>query len=352
MNSDFLRDDLVNIVMPYISQDNLENVKMLFDVALGKYQISKRSTEIIPYNGDINDEILKKFLCAKIARGCSSRTIRYYGWSIKRALQAIGKPYSSVTADDIRLYIAIRVQRNKVTKTTANNERRCLSAFYGWLQKEEILLKNPMAKVELIKVTREKKKAFTVMELEKIRAVCRNAREHAVIEMLSSTWCRVSELVGIRIDDIHDGKCMVHGKGDKIRDVYLNARAQLAVQTYLNERSDDNPYLFPGAADGYIKQHKKGKGEDWYKNPNLVSSDKPIDRGSIEGVVRTLGRISGVSNVHPHRFRRTGATMALRAGMPLMQVSKLLGHESIETTQVYLDISEKELEEAHEKYVI
>jgi site-specific recombinase XerD len=352
MSSEFLRDDLIRIVTPYIGQDNIENIKMLFDVALSKYQVSKKSTEIIPYNGDVNDEILKKFLCAKIARGCSKRTIQYYGTTLRKALQDIGKPYSSVAADDIRLYIALRVQRDKVTKTTANNERRCLSAFYGWLQKEEILLKNPMAKVEKIKVTREKKKAFTVMELEKIRSSCRNAREHAVIEMLSSTWCRVSELIGIKTIDIHDGKCAVHGKGDKIRDVYLNARAQLAVQKYLNERSDSNPYLFPGAVDGYIGQEHKGKSADWYKNPDLVSPDKPIDMGSIESLTRKLGRISGVSNVHPHRFRRTGATMALRAGMPLVQVSKLLGHESIETTQIYLDISEKELEEAHEKYVI
>lgn len=352
MISEFLRDDLVKIVVPYIGQDNIENVKMLFDVALSKYQVSKKSTEIIPYNGDVNDEILKKFLCAKIARGCSQRTIHYYGTTLRKALQDIGKTYSSVAADDIRLYIALRVQRDKVTKTTANNERRCLSAFYGWLQKEEILLKNPMAKVEKIKVTREKKKAFTVMELEKIRSSCRNAREHAVIEMLSSTWCRVSELIGIKTIDIHDGKCAVHGKGDKIRDVYLNARAQLAVRAYMNERSDSNPYLFPGAADGYIRQSQKGKSTDWYKNPDLVSPDKPIDKGSIESLTRKLGRISGVSNVHPHRFRRTGATMALRAGMPLVQVSKLLGHESIETTQIYLDISEKELEEAHEKYVI
>lgn len=352
MSCDFLRDDLINIVTPYIDQNNLENVKMLFDVALSKYQISKKSTEITPYSGDVNDQILKRFLCAKIARGCSPKTIRYYGNVVKKALQYIRKPYSSVTADDIRLYIAIRVQRDRVTKTTVNNERRCLSAFYGWLQKEEILLKNPMSKVEKIKVTREKKKAFTVMELEKIRAACRDARERAVIEVLSSTWCRVSELIGIRIADIHDGKCAVHGKGDKIRDVYLNARAQLAVQAYLSERSDNNPYLFPGAVDGYIAISKRGKAADWYKNQDLVSPEKPLDKGSIESMVRRLGRISGVSNVHPHRFRRTGATMALRAGMPLVQVSKLLGHESIETTQIYLDISEKELEEAHEKYVI
>lgn len=352
MSNEFLRDELINVVVPYLDQDNLENVKMLFNVILSRYQISKKSTEIIPYDGDVNEGILKKFLCAKIAQGCSRKTIHYYGTTVKKALQDMGKPYTDVTADDVRLYIAIRVQRDKITKVTANNERRALSSFYGWLQKEEILLKNPMAKVEKVKETREKKKAFTVMELERIRAACKNSRERAVVEVLSSTWCRVSELVGIKTADIHDGKCAVHGKGDKTRDVYLNARAQLAVQAYLADRSDSNPYLFPGAEPDYTLKRGRGKCTDWYKNSKFVSPEKPIDKGSIESMIRKLGRIAGVEKAHPHRFRRTGATMALRAGMPLVQVSKLLGHESIETTQIYLDISEKELEEAHEKYVI
>ena len=57
-------------------------------------------------------------------------------------------------------------------------------------------------------------------------------------------------------------------------------------------------------------------------------------------------------NAHPHRFRRTGATTALRNGMPLIQVSKMLGHENIGTTQIYLDISDEELMQAHQKYVV
>ena len=67
--------------------------------------------------------------------------------------------------------------------------------------------------------------------------------------------------------------------------------------------------------------------------------------------MRSIGKKAGVPNTHPHRFRRTGATMALRAGMPLIQVSKLLGHENVGTTQIYLDISDEELEQAHKRYV-
>ena len=58
----------------------------------------------------------------------------------------------------------------------------------------------------------------------------------------------------------------------------------------------------------------------------------------------------GIENCHPHRFRRTGATFALKRGMPIEQVSTILGHESIETTQIYLDISEDDVAMAHRKY--
>lgn len=76
-----------------------------------------------------------------------------------------------------------------------------------------------------------------------------------------------------------------------------------------------------------------------------------MDAGTVETIIRNLGKRAEVQNAHPHRFRRTGATMALRAGMPLMQVSKSLGHNNISTTQIYLDISDEELMDAHKRYV-
>jgi site-specific recombinase XerD len=230
-----------------------------------------------------------------------------------------------------------------------------LSAFYGWLQKEEILLKNPMTKVDPIKATKKKKKAFEQMDLEKIRDKCRTKRETAIIEVLISTWARVSEITLIRIDDIHDNRLTVHGKGDKDREVYLNPRAALAVTNYLAERGDKNPYLFPKAkyAGDVAQLHKIARDErcEWYKDPELVDEKEHTDKGTIESIVRSIGKKAGVPNTHPHRFRRTGATMALRAGMPLIQVSKLLGHENVGTTQIYLDISDEELEQAHKRYV-
>ena len=178
-----------------------------------------------------------------------------------------------------------------------------------------------------------------------------------MIEVLLSTWARVTEVAQIRIDEIKGDHLIVHGKGDKEREVYLNAKAILALRNYMAERSDENPYLFAKARyAGDVKEMSKGnRGKslaEWYKNPLLVDQSEHIGTGTVEGIVRAIGRRAGVTDTHPHRFRRTGATAALRNGMPMIQVSKLLGHESIGTTQIYLDISDEELAQAHKKYVI
>ena len=77
-----------------------------------------------------------------------------------------------------------------------------------------------------------------------------------------------------------------------------------------------------------------------------------MDKASVEDLGRRLGKRVGVTGVHPHRFRRTCATMALKRGMPIEPVSKMLGHEQRTTTQIYLDLNERDLEIAHEKYVL
>lgn len=353
-----LKDELINILIPHVDGETLEIIKMQIEMLLHDYNVTQEETALTIYEEDETVVVFNRFLSAKIARGCSPRTVVYYKNSVSTALRIIGKPYDQVTADDIRYYLAMRVQRDGVSKRTANNERRCLSSFYGWLQTEEILLRNPMSKVDAIKEKKKKRHAFSQMELELIRAACGSARETALIEVLISTWARVSEVASIKISDIHENSITVLGKGEKERDVYLTPRAQLAIRTYLGERNDGNPYLFPRAAFagnwGSIQGTKKGKAakKDWYKVADLVSKAEHMDVSSLESVARNIGRRANVTNVHPHRFRRTGATIALKSGMPLIQVSKLLGHESIETTQIYLDVSDEELMQAHNKYVV
>lgn len=346
--------EIIFAVSPYIKTEDISDARMRIMMALRKYEIKEAVTDIIPYQGDVNEQILMQFLIAKTAAGRSKRTLDYYQKSISHSLQTMGKPYTQITANDVRIYLALRVNRDGVSKACANNERRNLSAFYSWLQKEEILIKNPMTKVEAIKETKKKKKAFTNMELEQIRFACRNAYEKALVEVLISTWARISEVAEMRISDIEENRVIVHGKGDKYREVYLTAKAQLAVQSFLQERNDTNPWLFPKGMT-LIEMRKRGiprnELSDWWKDPENIQPGRR-DSGSLEATIRKIGKRAKVENCHPHRFRRTGATMALRAGMPIIEVSKLLGHESIGTTQIYLDIEDKQLAQTHEKYVI
>jgi site-specific recombinase XerD len=121
----------------------------------------------------------------------------------------------------------------------------------------------------------------------------------------------------------------VFGKGDKERKVYFDARAKIHLQNYVNSRSDDNPALF-------------------------VTLLHPFNRLKISGVeirLRELGRKLNIPKVHPHKFRRTLATMAIDKGMPIEQVQRLLGHKKIDTTMCYALVNQSNVKIAHRRYV-
>ncbi len=345
-----MRQELTEKIMMCLTSRGINDTSIGQEliIILSDYEIAARETAVAIRNDDKNKYYLQKFLIAKTVKGCTDRTIERYRDDIWRILDKIGKPVDEITADDIRLYLALRQKKDKVSKTTANNELRYLRSFFGYLHVEELIAKNPVAKIEQIKCDKKKKNAFTELEIEKMRDACANAWEMAVFELLCSTGCRVTELVNIKIADLENDQLVVHGKGNKDRIVYLNAKAVVAVSKYLGERKDNNPYLFPG---GYFGQ----PGEDcrnWYKYPERVDPERHCDIGTIREKLRAIAKRVGVTNVHPHRFRRTCATFALRRGMPIEQVSKMLGHEQIGTTQIYLDLTEEELKQAHKKYVI
>ena len=351
-----LETELMNILFPYREGIPFEEVKAQITIILSNYDIEARRTELAVQDDEKNKRYLAMFLASKAAGGRTEKTLRAYKTYLRKILQTIGKNAVEVTADDVKLYLARKLRIDKNTKTAVDNERRALSTFYSWMQKNEHIAKNPMDKVEVMKFAKPKKYAFSDMEVEQIRSACATERERMVVEVLLSTWCRVSELCGIKLEEIAGDKVLVHGKGEKDRTVFLNAKAQIAIERYLEKRRDRNTYLLPRAARAgsiaaFSRGTKKCEQSRWYEEPELVDEQNHCDTGTIESMVRRLGARAGVKNVHPHRFRRTGATMAMRAGMPILTVSKLLGHANIAVTQVYLDINDEDLENEHGKYV-
>ena len=345
--------DRLMLALLKVDCPELEKVKLNFSVILDSYDIRPKEKAVAIYTGGKNELYLKRFLLSKAVAGCTQRTLLHYKGYMERLFRKLEKDVDTWTASDIQIMLARIIQNT--SNLNADNCRRVLSSFFTWMQREELITKNPMNRVEHIKFIKKPKYAFTEMDIEKIREACRSNRERAIVEILLSTGCRVNELSNIKISDVEGDEIMVLGKGNKYRTVYLNAKGVMALQKYLAERNDTNPYVFPKAKSviesNYVKMSHSEKCE-FYKNPDMLAPDDHMDKSSIGNLVRNIGKRAGVEHTHPHRFRRTCATFALRRGMPIEQVSKMLGHESIETTQIYLDLTKESLAAAHRKYVV
>ena len=175
------------------------------------------------------------------------------------------------------------------------------------------------------------KEVLSDENLETLRDNCTHIRDLAIIDMLSSTGMRVGELVKLNREDVNfsERECIVFGKGNKERMVYFNARTKIHLQQYLASRKDRNKALF-------------------------VSLAKPHLRLGISGVecrLRKIGRNCKIARVHPHKFRRTLATMAIDKGMPVEQVQKLLGHVKIDTTMHYAMVNQTNVKLSHRKFL-
>jgi integrase len=175
------------------------------------------------------------------------------------------------------------------------------------------------------------KETYSDEALEIMRDNVDHIRDLAIIDMLASTGIRVGELITLDRDDIDfvNRECVVLGKGNKQRKVYFDARTKIHLQNYLASRKDDNPALF-------------------------VTLQAPYNRLLISGVeirLRKLGRRLGISKVHPHKFRRTLATMAIDKGMPIEQVQQLLGHQSVDTTLQYAMVNQNNVKISHRRFI-
>ena len=280
---------------------------------------------------ETNEKYIDLFLSAKEVEGCSYRTIKYYRETLQHLINSLRKSFKAMQTEDIRNYLSEYKEKNNCTSVTIDNVRRVFSSFFSWLEDEDYIIKSPVRRIHKIKTATIVKETFTDENIEKMRDGCKNIRNLALIELLISTGIRVGELINLNIKDVNfeDRSCIVQGKGNKQREVYFDARAKIHLIQYLNIRNDDNEALF-------------------------VSKNKPHQRLSIAGVeliVRKLGIKTEVNKVHPHKFRRTLATMAIDKGMPIEQVQKLLGHVKIETTMHYAMVNQNNVKIAHRKYI-
>lgn len=280
---------------------------------------------------DENKAMIESFISSKQIEGCSDRTIKYYKEIIDKFNDSFDKSIKKITTEEIRSYLSKYKEMSTCGSTTIDNIRRVLSSFFSWLEDEDYIIKSPIRRIHRIKTPTTVKEVLTDENLEKLRDECENIRDLSLIELLISTGMRVGELVNLNISNLNfeDRSCIVLGKGNKEREVYFDAKTKLHLKEYISKRNDNNDALF-------------------------VSLREPHQRLSISGIeliVRNLGVNTNINKVHPHKFRRTLATMAIDKGMPVEQVQKLLGHVKIETTMHYAMVNQSNVKISHRRYI-
>ena len=279
------------------------------------------------WNDEKNDDFLKCYLSALSVENRSQKTIDRYKYIIGRMMDFINVPTRHITVYHLRSYLASEKERG-IADQTLEGYRAIYTAYFNWLQRENLIERNQTANLGTIKCAKKEKETYSDIDMEKLNRSCSSIRDRAILNFLASTGCRISEMTGLNRDSVNLEalECVVHGKGNKERTVYLSEVAGMLISQYLSERKDLNPALFIG---------------------------KRIERlnpGGVRAMLNKLADKAGVDHVHPHKFRRTLATNLSRHGMSVQEIAKIMGHEKLDTTMGYVDMNKDDIKSSYRRY--
>lgn len=322
-----IMEEIMQQMLPHLDNAQLQKLEEVLEHSLFMYEISSKYTE----TEDDSQKLIDAFVYAKRIEGCSEKTLKYYRTTIETMTEAIDKGVRHMQTDDLRAYLTEYQEKHGSSRVTIDNIRRILSSFFSWLEDEDHILKSPVRRIHKVKTATNIKETYTDEELEKMRDNCTELRDLAIVDMLASTGMRIGEMVLLNKDDINfnERECVVFGKGDKERVVYFDSRTKIHLQNYIDGRTDDDPALFV----------------------TLRAPHERIKIGGIESRLREIGKALEIEKVHPHKFRRTLATLAIDKGMPIEQLQQLLGHKRIDTTLQYAMVKQSNVKQAHRKYI-
>jgi integrase/recombinase XerD len=277
-------------------------------------------------------------------RDLSPNTIADYDLHFRRFSTFIAdKPVDNITSQDIHKFLNhVRTTHSLGDKTLANTWM-ALSSFFTWLEKE-LNIQHPIRnRVACPKYRLPPIEPYSATEIRAMLESCyySNAwntaagsrtrhkrptalRDRAILVTLVDTGLRASELCELALrdyDQTHARLTVRHGKGDKIRTVYLGDTAQHAVWRYLTERPNEK-----------------------LDAPLFTSlRSRPLNRDSLLHLIMRIAQRAGVNNANVHRFRHTFAINFLRNGGNMLELQRLLGHESMQTLQIYVTLAQSDL---------
>ncbi|WP_165997787.1 site-specific tyrosine recombinase/integron integrase [Bacillus sp. Cs-700] len=274
--------------------------------------------------------VWEKYNLDKQIEGYSPLTLKTYNFQYNQLLRHFGNvDINGITTDQLKAYL---VKMGSHLKSSSLGHRvRCIRSLFKWSYDEGLIQKNPAAKLKEPKLGKRIPKFLNEIEIEHLREACQNTMEKALFEFFYSTGCRIGEVVKLNREDVnfHSNSVIVHGKGDKEREVYFNTRCSIWLKRYLDERNDLEPCLF-------------------------ITERRPKRRMSIDLVRYIIKRISRRAEldkvIHPHQLRHSYATHMINNGAPLEVIQSLMGHEKSETTKLYAQLSGKLRHDFYTKY--
>lgn len=274
---------------------------------------------------------IASFLAAKKIDGLSPKTLKSYRDNLNAFARRVDKHVSSINADDIREYIGYLSDRG-LADSTLQLHVNILRSFFAWMNLEDIIKKNPMLKIKSLKVDKLRaRRPLTAEQLEKLRDECQTYKEKALVEFMVSSGCRLSEVIGIQVEQVnwHERSVVVLGKGNKERTVYFSVRAKVMLQAYLEQRRGGEA-LFASSRAPY----------------------GPMQDRAVQKILKALGERAAIpQRVHPHILRHTFASNAINAGMDITIIQQLLGHSDPKTTLIYAELSPRMVRYEYEKLV-
>lgn len=325
-----MRNELLLDLEQWLDNKQIDQIMTALDKVAANYTITEKVTALAVMDDEI-PKVVRLYLSSKKLEGVSDMTIKLYANRLKLFFEHVRRVPQDICTNEIRLFLAeYQIQRG-ISDRSLDKYRQVLNGFFEWCQNEEYITKNPCKTIKEIKWEAEPRRSLTRMQLEKVRRSCTSKRDLAMVDVLYSTGCRVSELVNMKFEDMDasTGSIRIIGKGKKHNTVYLNDAAKLSLEDYLRTRKGDSEYLFASE----------------YRPYNKLSTR------CVESMFKEMSQKLGIK-LTPHILRHTSATLALQSGMPITQVQKMLGHASVNTTQIYAETSQEDVAESHRKYVI
>lgn len=288
-------------------------------------------------NEEIRLKYFKSFLLAD--RNCSENTAAYYVKDVKQFMEYFeGRPEEGIGKEEISEYV-MEMNRMGLMETTVSRKISSIKNYYIFLMTENMAETNPAETVESPKADKHLPDVLTVEEIERILSCIdvsspEGIRDRAILETLYSSGLRVSELCGLKINDIDFSEEFVRvlGKRMKERIVPLGESAAKYLSEYI--RSARNAYPAK-SSDALFLNRRGGR----------------LSRMSIWNILKKYSLKSGIDkHIHPHILRHSFATHLLEGGADLRSVQEMLGHSSIATTEIYTHINRKYLKEIYNEY--